>query len=191
MVKADRRHIDHTPHRLLKVLAVAIVILILSFVTAVTHTSVNNRVPATGANDEIQNATGLESSEEETSSVAMRIDLEEGDVIDLKMARGDVVVDEWEGDDVLVIVEKVASAPVAPVTSRSVNIKVTRRGHNVRIATVDNLGRPIDDPGLSLRIMVPQRRAGSNEVSGVYDLSKLTSVVFKALHRGALKWIAR
>jgi hypothetical protein len=192
LVKADRRDIEHTPHRFLKVLAVAIVVLILSVVTALTYAPATTTVSSTDADVEAKEPAEPASAEEPSNSVAVKLDLEEGDVIDLAMARGDVVVDEWAGDDVLVILERLKGVPASPVPSRSVNIKVTRRGHNVRIATVDDFGQPINDPTLSLRIMVPQRRAAeSSNVGQIYDLSKLTAVVFKALHREALKWITR
>jgi hypothetical protein len=38
--------------------------------------------------------------------------------------------------------------------------------------------------------MMPKDRQ-SKKISGAYDLSKLTSVVLKALHREALNWILR
>ena len=167
----------------LKILAVSGVVLLLSVAGALgewTTTSVSQ-----SDSDVFETSTN-----NNTQSLAMKIDVEEDDVIDLQMSRGDVVVDSWDGSDVLVIVEKHNQQPEGAV-ERSLNIKVTRHGNNVRIAALDQSGRLFADPNLSLRIVVPKRTVEASNVSSIYDLSKLTSVVFKALHREVLNWITR
>lgn len=175
--------INSRARRTWKILAVSGVVLLLSVAGALgewTTTSVSRTdadVIETSSNDNMR-------------SLAMKIDVEENDVIDLQMSRGDVVVDSWEGSDVLVIVEKHSEQQESAV-ERSLNIKVTRHGNNVRIAALDQRGRPFADPNLSLRIVVPKRTLEASNVSSIYDLSKLTAVVFKALHREVLNWITR
>jgi hypothetical protein len=170
---------------LLKVLAVAIIVLLFSAATAIGH--LTTTVDESSTDVEERN-DGNESAQ----SVAMKIEVNEDDVLDLEMARGDVVVDTWDGNDVLVIVERLSTpSHAAKKKPSSLNIEVTRRGRNVHIATLDKLGNPYSDPTVSLRIMVPRRQVGVENVSSIYDLSKLTSVVFKALHREALKWVGR
>lgn len=180
--------VDHQDsHGLLKVLAVAIVVLLFSAATATGDLSVTTDESSTEI--EIEERDDKNGSKQ---SVAMKIEVREDDVLDLEVARGDVVVDTWDGDEVLVIVERV-SMPAHPAMEkpRSLNIEVTRRGRNVHIAALDKLGNPYSDPTVSLRIMVPKRQVGAENISSIYDLSKLTSVVFKALHREALRWIGR
>lgn len=128
--------------------------------------------------------------DDDDDSVTMAIDMEDGGVIDLEMARGDVVIDTWDGDEVLVIVEKRQGAEYTIPSPRPAAFKVTRHGKSVRIAAFDNLGHPLTDLDLSYRIVVPKDRAGRKN-AGHYDLSRLSAVIFKALHREALNWLMR
>ena len=125
-------------------------------------------------------------------TVTMAIDLEEGGTIDLEMARGDVVIDSWDGDEVLVIVEKMSKpgSKTGLPQHRHINFKVSRHGNNVRIAALDDYGRHVNDFDFSCRIVVPKDR-NNKKVEHAYDLSKLTAVIFKALHREALNWLVR
>jgi hypothetical protein len=168
-------------HRGVKIAVVTVVVLLLWAATAIGDLLV--------ASDESEEIVVVASETQETTqSVAMKIDIEEDETIDLDVAHADVVVDTWDGDDVLVVVEKQSSL----TSNQPLNITVTRHGNSVQIATVDINGRPFRDPSLSLRILVPAALAAnrvSPEVSSAYDLSKLTSVVFKALHRVAIQWI--
>jgi hypothetical protein len=181
------------PSRFFQVMAIAIIVLLLTVATAFggeTH-------KASRSETEVDKEQPVEEVEHEVSAddegVTMAFDLEEGGVIDLEMKRGDVVVDTWDGDAVLVIVEKLSKPGLikgGKATTRPFNVKVTRLGKNVRIAALDVYGRELTDVDLSFRIMMPKDRQ-SKKISGAYDLSKLTSVVLKALHREALNWILR
>jgi hypothetical protein len=136
--------------------------------------------------DEAQPAEEIELDvDEQGETVTMAIDLEEGGVIDLDMAR---VIDTWQGDDVLVIVEKMSTT--GPRKARHINFKVSRLGNNVRIAVLDDEGQRVSGVDFSYRIMVPRDRQ-VRKVDHAYDLSKLSSTIFKALHREALNWLMR
>jgi len=126
--------------------------------------------------------------DEQGETVTMAIDLEEGGVIDLDMARGDLVIDTWDGNEVLVIVEKMSTT--GPYKPSHIKFKVSRLGNNVRIAALDGEGRRVSGVDFSYRIMVPRDRQ-AKKADSVYDLSKLSSMVFKALHREALNWLMR
>ena len=141
------------------------------------------------ASDEAQPAEEVTLDvDEQGETVTMAIDFEEGGVIDLDVARGSLVIDTWDGNEVLVIVEKMSTT--GPNKTRHINFKVSRLGNNVRIAALDDEGRRISGVDFSYRIMVPRDRQ-AKKVDSVYDLSKLSSTVFKALHREALNWLMR
>jgi hypothetical protein len=131
----------------------------------------------------------------EVESVTMSIDLEEGGVIDVDAPTTDVKIETWEGDEVLVIVEKtkrptrggLKSAPAEPI-----NIQVTRSGKDVRIHTTgaeDWSKRGMD---ISFRIMLPERFKDHIEPIQTGDtMARLTSTLWRVFQRGALKWIVR
>jgi len=179
---------DRIPfHRALEVVALALIVLALTAASAFGGTdqaTVDEKEPA----EEV-----VPIVDEDDDKVTMAIDLEEGATIDLEMAHGDVLIDTWDGDEVLVIVEKMSKSTLnssGVVSPRHINFKVSRQGNNVRIAAMDNQGKRVTDVDFSFRIVVPKDRQ-SKEIEHVYDLSKLTSVIFKALHREALNWLMR
>lgn len=179
---ADHQAVN--PHRFVKVLTAAVIVLLFTTATAIgSLTIITNE-----SNTDVEIDSDSNDSEDRNQAVAMKIDVDDDDVLDLDMARGDVVVDTWDGNDVLVIVEKAKPSAGQPT---SLNIQVTRRGNSVRIATLDMMGQPFSHPNLSLRIMVPKKQIGASNVSSIYDLSKLTSVVFHALRGEAIKWVGR
>jgi hypothetical protein len=176
-------------HVLLRVLALALVVLALSAASAVGDAEQIVAVETDESQPVEEVASG---SDEQDETVTMAIDLEEGGTIDLEMARGDVVIDSWDGDEVLVIVEKMSKtgSKSGSPQPHHINFKVSRQGNNVRIAALDNDGRRVNDVDFSFRIVVPKDRH-SKKVERAYDLSKLTAVIFKALHREALNWLVR
>ncbi|MDH3215240.1 MAG: hypothetical protein OEN01_02980 [Candidatus Krumholzibacteria bacterium] len=177
--------------KLFQVLAVAIVVLFLSVATAFGEVSTPNTQGATVSEKEQSIEKVEQEASDESETVTMTIDLEDGGVIDLEMARGDVVIDTWDGDEILLIVERSPKSNTGSGKS-PINVKVSRHGKNVRISALDQLGRQLTDVDLSYRIMMPRSTAGKgNRISQVYDLSKLTSLVFKALQREAVKWLLR
>jgi hypothetical protein len=130
----------------------------------------------------------------DVETLTMAIDLEEGGTVDLETLPGDVTIGRWDGDEILVIVEKIrranqtgGRAPADPI-----NIKVTRHGKNVRIETRGDLDWSLSGMGVSFRILLPER---DSEVSSMspksYIMSKLTSVLWRTLPKEALKWLAR
>jgi hypothetical protein len=171
----------------------ALVVIVLALASADAPGGQVESTPATAVQD--QPSGDSDRAEEITldaegrdETVTMAIDLEEGGTIDLDVARGDLVIDTWDGDEVLVIVERKPKTGLEK--PRKINFKVSRLGNNVRIAALDDEGRPVTGVDLSYRIMVPRDRQ-MKKVEDVYDLSKLTSVIFKALHREALNWLMR
>jgi len=170
----------------------ALVVIVLAFAAADAPGGAES-TPSTTAQD--PNSGDAERAEEirldadgKDETVTMSIDLEEGGVIDVDVARGNLVVNTWDGDEVLVIVER--KSKTGPEKPRNINFKVSRLGNNVRIAALDDEGKRVSGVDLSYRIMVPKDRQ-AKKVDGVYDLSRLTSVIFKALHREALNWLMR
>ena len=134
-----------------------------------------------------------EVGDDDDDSVTMAIEMDEGGTIDLEMARGAVVVDTWEGKEVLVIVEKKQGKTPQKcdaTEARPAAFKVTRQGNKVRIAALDRLGHHLTNLDLSYRVMVPKDR-NIRKSETHYDLSKLSAVIFKALHREAINWLMR
>jgi hypothetical protein len=131
----------------------------------------------------------------ETESVTMSISLEEGGVIDLDAPVTDVKIERWQGDEVLVIVEK-TKRPQKSVkstkTADAVNIQVTRYGKNVRIQTTGGDGLDQSGMDLSFRIVLPDRyhTEPGNALPGD-TMTRLTSTLWRAVHKEALKWLVR
>jgi hypothetical protein len=172
--------------RALQVTAVALLILAFAVGSAVGD------MQAVQSEEAPEDATAVveyEVDDDEDQSVTMAIEMEEGGEIDLEMARGDVVIDTWDGNELLVIVEK-KQRPEAKNTKRPATFKVTRHGKNVRIDALDNFGHRLTNLDLSYRIVVPKDRQ-VRKSGGSYDLSKLSALIFRALHREALDWLMR
>jgi hypothetical protein len=173
----------------------ALVVIVLSLAAAIALGGETESKPVQPATSEDQTTDEAQPAEEigldvdeQGETVTMAIDLEEGGVIDLDMARGDLVIDTWEGDEVLVIVERMSTT--GPNKARHINFKVSRLGNNVRIAALDDEGHRVSGVDFSYRIMVPRDRQ-VRKVDRAYDLSKLSSTIFGALHREALNWLMR
>ena len=132
---------------------------------------------------------------EETESVTMSISLEEGGVIDLDAPVTDVTIERWQGDEVLVIVEK-TRRPQPTVkdtkTADAVNIRVTRNGKNIRIQTTGAAGWDGNGMDLSFRIVLPDRyhTEPGNSLPGD-TMTRLTSTLWRVFHKEALKWLVR
>ena len=142
---------------------------------------------AVGSEDALDDA-------EEAETVTMTIELEEGGAIDLQTSMREVTIGTWDGDEIPVIVKKEArpfvnemGRPVAPM-----DIHVTRHGKDVRIRTLTSSGIDPADFGISFRIVLPEGMNMRNSyVKDRYSLTKLTSVLMRALHHEAIRWIAR
>lgn len=131
----------------------------------------------------------------EIESITMSISLEEDGVIDLDAPATDVKIERWRGDDVLVIVEKSkrpASAGKPNPGAEPVNIQVTRHGKDVRIQTTGGSGWERSGMDLSLRIVLPDRyqlEPGGSQSGDT--MTRLTSTLWRALQKEALKWLVR
>jgi hypothetical protein len=131
----------------------------------------------------------------EVESVTMSIDLEEGGVIDVDAPTTDVKIETWDGDEVLVIVEKtkratrggLKSAPAEPI-----NIQVTRSGKDVKIHSTGTEDWSKSGMNISFRIVLPERFKERIEPVQTGDtMARLTSTLWRVFQRGALKWIVR
>ncbi|UCH84974.1 MAG: hypothetical protein JSW50_04595 [Candidatus Latescibacterota bacterium] len=128
-------------------------------------------------------------------SVTMSIALEEGGVIDLDAPVSDVKIERWDGDEVLVIVEKTKRSPSTDIRgpkADAVNIQVTRRGKNVRIETSGGTGWDEGGMDLSFRIVLPNRFQNEPNPHKAGDtMTRLTSTLWRAVHKEALKLLVR
>ncbi len=134
----------------------------------------------------------VETEDDAIESVTMTIELEEGGVIDVDLPGGDVTIDTWQGDEILLIVEKRVGSRVLP-RKTPVSIEVIRRGRNIRIVAGDASPQRMADLGISFRILVPESDRGAIRRGGVkysYSMAKLSSVLFRVLSKEALNWIA-
>jgi hypothetical protein len=126
--------------------------------------------------------------EEDDDAVTVTFDLEEGGRIDLGMP-GDIVIDTWKGDDVLLVVERAKSrSKNGAARARPLRLHVSRLGNNVKITALHEREGKGTEGDVSFRIVVPTERDNA-KVRDVYDLSRVTSVVLSALHREAIRWI--
>jgi len=146
--------------------------------------------------DDIQ-IVELDSGDDEskTESVTMSISLEDGGVIDLDTPVTDVKIERWQGDEVLVIVEKTSRPRTSGKTktgNESVNIQVTRRGKNVSIQTIGSPGWGESGVDLSFRIVLPDRfDPGPGSPQPGDAMTRLTSTLWRAFQKEALKWLVR
>ena len=140
----------------------------------------------------VESREAPEAEVDAVESVTMVIDLEEGGVIDLDVPGSEVRIDTWKGDEILLIVKKRVDSRFSR-QGAPVNIELTRRGRDVRIAAVGASAQRMDALGVSFRILVPEaeRRVVRREgVKYSYSMSKLGAVLFRALSKEALGWIA-
>ncbi len=146
----------------------------------------------TVAGEDVEDQRLVETEDDAVESVTMTIELEEGGVIDLDLPGGDVTIDTWQGDEILLIVEKRVDSRFSP-RKTPVSIEVIRRGRNIRIVAGDASPRRMADLGISFRILVPEGDRGAIRRGGVkysYSMAKLSSVLFRVLSKEALGWIA-
>ena len=177
-----------TPHP--GVLALLCGLLVLVFATPI---AVGQSADATATETDV---AGVDVTRPDKGSdveqVTISIDLEEGGEIDLEASTGEVLIDSWDGDQVLVIIEKI-SVPrpgLGRKPAEPINIQVTRRGKDVRIAALGNPHQPQSGFDVSYRIMMPRKFAANVRTEKhKYDFSKVTTVIFRALHKEALRWI--
>lgn len=131
----------------------------------------------------------------EIESVTMSISLEDDGVINLDAPATDVKIERWQGDEVLVIVEKSkhpSSAGKSKSGAEPVNIQVTRHGKDVRIQTSGGSDWEESGMDLSFRIVLPDRYQIESSNSHDGDtMTRLTSTLWRALQKEALKWLVR
>jgi len=144
----------------------------------------------------MEEAVGAETNNEtEVESVTMSIDLEEGGVIDVDAPTTDVKIETWQGDEVLVIVEKTKRAAHSAgkgSTTDPINIQVTRNGKDVKIQTTGAENWRQSGMDISFRIVLPERFKENREPVHTGDtMTRLTSTLWRVFHRGALNWIVR
>lgn len=173
---------------------VALVLLLLIWSIGLSYASSSDAgVCPSGDTGEIVAQETVDDSQVE--SVTMSIDLEEGGVIDVDAPTTDVKIETWEGDEVLVIVEKtkrptqggLKSTPAEPI-----NIQVTRKGKDVKIQTTGAENWRENGMDISFRIVLPERfKAGIEQVETGDTMTRLTSTLWRVFQRGALKWIVR
>jgi hypothetical protein len=130
----------------------------------------------------------------ETESVTMSIPLEEGGVIDIEAPALGLKIEKWDGDEVLVIVEKTKRARAGEKTTPvdPVNIQVTRRGKGVRIETTGGADWKSNGMDLSFRILLPAGQDIETVSNDTEDIAaRVTAVLWRAFHRDALEWLTR
>ena len=177
-------------------IAVSLVILLLSYGLALGNSLGSGPSPskhASEANDVKLVSDQSTQDEAKKETLTMSISLKEGGVIDLKPPPRDVMIETWKGDDVIVIVEKVKRHGMKGrhrVAAKPVHIEIQQTGKDVCIGTWG--GSDWDECGmdLSFRIMLPQAydiEHGAYQES--YRISrKLTSALWRVLHREAIRW---
>lgn len=137
-------------------------------------------------------ATGDDGTD--TESVTMSIPLEENGVIDVEAPPMGVKIEKWDGDEVLVIVEKKKRAKPRGEPNRidPVNIQITREGKNVRIETTGGSNWRDSGMDLSFRIVLPESyEVGAKTYDKTDGVARLTGALWRTVHREALRWLAR
>ena len=147
--------------------------------------------PASEAN--VSETTAIEDVEEsesgeEVETATMSIPVEEGDVIDLRTPT-DVKIETWDGDEVLLIVEKIKRSSPRPAVDPV--IRITRRGNAVRIETTGPVWQQYGND-VSFRLVLPDEHMldaipPAGPVSDVGALSRWTIRVWRVVHREALR----
>ena len=160
----------------------ALVLLVLVWTIGYAYGVPHNHNADACASEEVMSADPDQTEDEaEVESVTMSIDLEEGGVIDVDAPTTDVKIETWDGDEVLVIVEKTKHATCGGLNStpaEPINIHVTRKGKDVRIHTTgteDWRGSGMD---ISFRIVLPDRFKTNREPVQTGDtMTRLTSTL--------------
>jgi hypothetical protein len=185
--------------------AISVTILVLILVTwsssaSADSTVFSNTLSGETGDNPTPNPTGI--IDEDTAdgdnaaneSVTMSIPLEEDGVIRVEAPPMGVKIEKWSGDDVLVIVEKKKRAKVGGQSNPidPVNIQITRKGKDVRIETTGGSNWRESGVDLSFRIVLPERyQAGIKTDDDTDGVSRLTNVLWRAVHREALRWVTR
>jgi hypothetical protein len=185
------------PMKVIRSIGLALLILMFTFGLA-------DSLAATVANGPLSDEATSQSIDEtvpramdhdaDVKTLTMAIDLEEGGAVDLEALPGDVTIGRWNGEEILVIVEKIRHArrTEGKAAADPINIKVSRHGKNVRIETLGDLDWSLSGMGVSFRILLPERRSEvSSTTPSTYILSKLTSALWRRVPKDALKWLAR
>jgi hypothetical protein len=153
------------------------------------ETAGDPRVENVVVNAEGQTATS------ETESLTMTIPLDEGGVIDVEAPPMGLKIEKWDGNDVLLIVEKTkrTKAGAKTGTLNPVNIQVSRKGKDVRIETTGGQGWEQSGMDLSFRIVLPDQYGDDPIVrhTRTETAARLTGVLWRALHNEALDWLTR
>jgi len=130
-------------------------------------------------------------TDDEGDRVTLAIPVEAGAAIDLETSK-DVRIDHWEGDQVLVIVERtrtpghIRTDPLA----QPVDIEIVRSGKGIRIRASNETA--LEGMDVSWRVVLPKGLNSSpSSIKTTYDLNKLTSVVLGALQKEAIRWVIR
>jgi hypothetical protein len=130
--------------------------------------------------------------------ITMEIDLEEGQAIALETSKAPVTINNYPGDQVLVIVEKQAktvlesNSPASKQVPDVVTIHIARTSKRIQIETLPDPDLNAATTGLSFRILMPERLGYHHvPVTDRYSLSKLTFVVWRALQHGAIEWLTQ
>ena len=156
---------------------------------AAPETAAAPRVENVVVNAEGQTATS------ETESLTMTIPLDEGGVIDVEAPPMGLKIEKWDGNDVLLIVEKTkrTKAGAKTGTFNPVNIQVSRKGKDVRIETTGGQEWEQSGMDLSFRIVLPDQYGDDPIVrhTRTETAARLTGVLWRALHNEALDWLTR
>ncbi len=155
-----------------------------------------NDCPQTIVNPEPVEAAVEESDagdNEQAETLTMEIPMKKGGTVDLKLHSRDVVIEKYNGENVLLIIK--SSKPAGLNNSGGngtgwMDIQGTRNGNDVRIESVKGTGSnrlPVD---VSFKIMVPsQDPLYSNNLTHGQVFYKLLSVMQRTLNRETLKWL--
>jgi hypothetical protein len=174
------------------VVAVALAIILLNATIADGQRAAETRDTGDQIESVTENTAGSE-QDQEVESVTMAIDLEEGGTIDFEADAGEVVIDTWEGDEVLLVVKKLRRNGAAAKTRQArdpVNIQVTRVGKDVRIESIGGSDDANSDFDVVYRFVLPKRLT-KDRPADKYDMARLTSVLWRKVGKEALKWIVR
>lgn len=123
----------------------------------------------------------------------MTIPLENDGIIDVDAPEMGVKIEQWEGDEVLVIVEKTKrpKSPARKEPGEALNIVVTREGKNVRISARGGTAWRERGVDVSFRICLPDNYSGTRTSRDTNGLDRVTGILWKAIHRPALEWLTR
>ena len=130
---------------------------------------------------------------EQAETLTMEIPLRKGGTVDLKLHSKDVVIEKYNGENVLLIIKSSRLAGLNDSGGRgtgAMDIQITRNGNDIQIESVKGTGSnrlPVD---VSFKIMVPsQDQFYSKNLTHGQVFYKLLSVMQRTLNRETLKWL--